>query len=57
MIATEPISKFIMIWIPVELFVSSGFEHLVVNECLIPAGITVGGKYYDDRCDRGDAFW
>ena len=37
MIATEPISKFIMIWLPIELFISSGFDHLVVNEFLIPA--------------------
>ncbi|KAK7241747.1 RNA polymerase II CTD heptapeptide repeat phosphatase [Aureococcus anophagefferens] len=57
MIATEPISKFIMIWLPIELFISSGFDHLVVNEFLIPAGIMVGGKYYDDRCNWGNAFW
>ncbi|KAH8077620.1 phosphoprotein phosphatase [Aureococcus anophagefferens] len=53
MIATEPISKFIMIWLPIELFISSGFDHLVVNEFLIPAGIMVGGKYSDDRCNWG----
>lgn len=57
MIATEPISKFIMIWLPIELFISSGFDHLVVNEFLIPGGIIVGGRYLDDRINWGNAFW
>ena len=57
MIATEPISKFIMIWLPIELFISSGFDHLVVNEFLIPGGIIVGGRYIDDRINWGNAFW
>ena len=49
MIATEPGLKFIMIWLPIELFISSGFDHLVVNEFLIPGGIIVGGSYIDSR--------
>ena len=57
MIATEPISKFIMIWLPIELFISSGFDHLVVNEFLIPGGIIVGGKFLDSRINWGNAFW
>jgi len=57
MIATEPISKFIMIWLPIELFISSGFDHLVVNEFLIPGGIIVGGTYIDDRVNWGNCFW
>ncbi len=57
MIATEPISKFIMIWLPIELFISSGFDHLVVNEFLIPGGIIVGGSYIDSRVNWGNAFW
>ena len=57
MIATEPISKFIMIWLPIELFISSGFDHLVVNEFLIPGGIIVGGSYYDSRVNWGNASW
>ena len=57
MIATEPISKFIMIWLPIELFISSGFDHLVVNQFLIPAGIMTGGHYLDSRCNWGNAFW
>ena len=57
MIATEPISKFIMIWLPIELFISSGFDHLVVNEFLIPGGIIVGGSYIDSRVNFYNAFW
>ena len=57
MIATEPISKFIMIWLPIELFISSGFDHLVVNEFLIPGGIIVGGSYIDSRVNFLNAFW
>jgi formate/nitrite transporter FocA (FNT family) len=57
MIATEPISKFICIWLPIELFISSGFDHLVVNEFLIPGGIIVGATYYDDRANWGNCFW
>lgn len=57
MIATEPISKFIMIWLPIELFISSGFDHLVVNEFLIPAGIIVGGRHLDSRINWGNCFW
>mmetsp|Transcript_14717 Transcript_14717/g.45608 ORF Transcript_14717/g.45608 Transcript_14717/m.45608 type:complete len:370 (+) Transcript_14717:79-1188(+) len=57
MIATEPISKFIMIWLPIELFISSGFDHLVVNEFLIPGGIIIGGTYVDSRVNWGNAFW
>ena len=52
-----PISKFIMIWLPIELFISSGFDHLVVNQFLIPAGIMTGGHYLDSRCNWGNAFW
>merc|ERR1719326_967854 len=43
MIATEPISKFIMIWLP--------------NEFLIPGGILVGGSYIDSRVNFLNAFW
>jgi len=57
MIATEPISKFIMIWLPITLFISCGFDHLVVNQFLIPAGIMVGGRIIDDRVNWGNAFW
>uniref|UniRef100_A0A7S3K3W4 Formate/nitrite transporter n=1 Tax=Aureoumbra lagunensis TaxID=44058 RepID=A0A7S3K3W4_9STRA len=57
MCATEPISKFIMIWLPIELFISSGFDHLVVNEFLIPGGIMVGGYYLDHRVNWGNAFF
>ncbi|KAJ8598806.1 hypothetical protein CTAYLR_008668 [Chrysophaeum taylorii] len=57
MIATEPISKLFMIWLPIELFISSGFDHLVVNEFLIPAGIITGGYYLDHRANFGNAFW
>ena len=57
MCATEPISKLFMIWLPIELFISSGFDHLVVNECLIPAGIITGGYYLDHRANFGNAFW
>ena len=57
MIATEPISKLIMIWLPIELFISSGFDHLVVNQFLIPGGIVVGGTFLDSRINWGNAFW
>ena len=36
---------------------SSGFDHLVVNEFLIPGGIIVGGKFLDSRINWGNAFW
>lgn len=55
--ATEPISKLFMIWLPVTLFVSSGFDHFVVNMWVIPAGILVGGTYLDDRVNWGNCFW
>ena len=57
MIATEPISKLFMIWLPIELFISSGFDHLVVNEFLIPGGIMIGGYYIDHRANWGNAFF
>ena len=46
-----------MIWLPIELFISSGFDHLVVNEFLIPGGIIVGGSYIDSRVNFLNAFW
>lgn len=57
MIATEPISKLFMIWLPIELFISSGFDHLVVNQFLIPSGIITGGWALDSRANFGNAFW
>ena len=49
MIATEPISKFIMIWLPIELFISSGFDHLVVNEFLHVLHISPPSESVDAR--------
>mmetsp|Transcript_14110 Transcript_14110/g.46071 ORF Transcript_14110/g.46071 Transcript_14110/m.46071 type:complete len:403 (+) Transcript_14110:49-1257(+) len=57
MIATEPISKLFMIWLPITLFVAVGLDHFVVNCWLLPGAILIGGRNLDHRINWGNAFF
>lgn len=43
--STSTIGKIAAMWMPVLLFFGQGFEHLIVNMFLLPAGIMLGGNY------------
>ncbi|MDI4647527.1 formate/nitrite transporter family protein [Cohnella hashimotonis] len=43
--STSTIGKIAAMWMPVLLFFGQGFEHLVVNMFLLPAGLMLGANY------------
>ena len=47
-LSQEQVSKIFSIWICIVMFISSGFEHVVVNQLLCSLGLMIGaGKYGD----------
>ena len=42
------VSKIFSIWICIVMFISSGFEHIVVNQLLCPLGMMIGAGEYGD---------
>jgi formate/nitrite transporter len=44
MTTTSAIGKIVAAWLPIFIFFAQGFEHLVVNFFLIPAGMMMGAK-------------
>jgi len=47
-LSQEQVSKIFSIWICIVMFISSGFEHVVVNQLLCSLGMMIGaGKYGD----------
>lgn len=47
-LSQEQISKIFSIWICIVMFISSGFEHIVVNQLLCSLGMMIGAKDYGD---------
>ena len=45
-LSQEQISKIFSIWICIVMFISSGFEHIVVNQLLCSLGMMIGAKDY-----------
>ena len=45
-LSQEQVSKIFSIWICIVMFISSGFEHIVVNQLLCSLGMMVGAKAY-----------
>ncbi|MFD2327636.1 formate/nitrite transporter family protein [Cohnella sp. GCM10020058] len=43
--STSTIGKITAMWMPVLLFFGQGFEHLIVNMFLLPAGLMLGANY------------
>jgi len=44
MTTTSAVGKVVAAWLPIFIFFAQGFEHLVVNFFLIPAGMMMGAK-------------
>lgn len=44
----EQVSKIFSIWLCIVMFISSGFEHIVVNQLLCPLGMMIGAGEYGD---------
>jgi len=47
-LSQEQVSKIFSIWICIVMFISSGFEHIVVNQLLCPLGMMIGAGEYGD---------
>lgn len=43
--STSTIGKIAAMWMPILLFFGQGFEHLIVNMFLLPAGLMLGANY------------
>lgn len=55
-LSQEQVSKIFSIWICIVMFISSGFEHIVVNQLLCPVGFLVGAAEFGD-VTLGQMFW
>jgi formate/nitrite transporter FocA (FNT family) len=44
MTTTSAVGKVVAAWLPIFIFFAQGFEHLVVNFFVIPAGMMMGAK-------------
>jgi formate/nitrite transporter FocA (FNT family) len=44
MTTTSAVGKMVAAWLPIFIFFAQGFEHLVVNFFIIPAGMMMGAK-------------
>ena len=47
-LSQEQVSKIFSIWICIVMFISSGFEHIVVNQLLCPLGMMIGAGEFGD---------
>lgn len=47
-LSQEQVSKIFSIWICIVMFISSGFEHIVVNQLLCSLGMMIGAGAYGD---------
>ena len=54
-LSQEQVSKIFSIWICIVMFISSGFEHIVVNQLLCPTGLMIGAVEFGD-ITVGDVF-